>query len=450
MPLPDTPAASGTAPKAELLTAADASKKRTSVRWKLFVFLLILVTVNYVDRGSISVALPIIRDEFHLSPQSTGLLLSAFFWTYALMQVPVGWLIDRYGPRKMVTASCVGWGAATAATGLAGGFGSMFVARSAIGVTEAGIMPSGGKLNAIWMHPKERGRGATILDAGAPLGAGLGGILITALIAWTGSWRWAFFVAGVVTVFLGLLAWRYIRDHPREHPGVNDAEATYLEESHRAEDALAGDIDGQQKRQALLPYLKFRSFWAMCFGWFGFNGVFYGLLTWGPLYLSEAKGFDLNKIGWSTLVIFGSGFVGELIGGTVADRLREKGYSANLVLRSLLGFAAVLVTISLIGVTLIPNPVAAIVLLSVVLFFLRWVGLYWSVPAILGGRTNAGVLGGAMNLGGNVAGFLTPIVVGLIVGATGGYTWALLYFVASAVIMLVSVVTLDYSRRLPV
>lgn len=435
---------------AAAITSTPPAPAATKVRWKLFVLLLVLVTVNYVDRGSISVALPIIQKEFNLSPELTGLMLSAFFWTYALMQVPVGMLIDRYGPRKMITASAIGWGAATALSGLTAGFGTMFAARSLIGVTEAGIMPSGGKLNAIWMHPKERGRGATILDSGAPLGAGVGAIMITGLIGLTGSWRWAFIVAGIATVSLGFISWWYVRNNPREHPAVNDAEASYLEDSHRAEDEAAGLVKGAEAKRALLPYLKFRSFWAMCLGWFGFNGVFYGLLTWGPLYLSQAKGFNLKEIGWSALVIFGSGFVGELIGGVLADKLQARGHGANKVMRSLLGAAALIVTAGLVGVTVVPDPIVAVTLLSVVLFFLRWVGLYWAVPSILGGRTNAGVLGGAMNLGGNIAGFLTPIVVGFIVGATGGYTWALLYFVASAIIMLVSVVTLDYSERLPV
>ena len=100
--------------------------------------------------------------------------------------------------------------------------------------------------------------------------------------------------------------------------------------------------------------------------------------------------------------------------------------------------------------TIVGDPITAVVLLSAVLFFLRWVGLFWSIPALLGGRKNAGVLGGAMNLSGNVSGFVTPIAIGLIVGATGGYTWALLYFVGAAVLMLASVLVLDYSRRLPV
>jgi ACS family D-galactonate transporter-like MFS transporter len=210
-------------------TRSDTSSSRTTthapgdrptrVRWKLFVLLLVLVTLNYVDRGSISVAMPLIQDEFDLAPESIGLLLSAFFFAHALMQVPGGWLVDRLGARKMVTGSCAGWGLATAASGLSWNFASLFATRAAIGVTEAAIMPAGGKLNASWMASGERGRGATILDAGAPLGAGVGGIAITALIALTGGWRGAFIAAGLATAVFGWLAWRYIRDTPREDRG---------------------------------------------------------------------------------------------------------------------------------------------------------------------------------------------------------------------------------------
>lgn len=425
------------------------SKKPTKVRWKLFVLLLILVTLNYVDRGSISVAMPLIQEEFNLSPESIGVLLSAFFFAYALMQVPGGWLVDRLGARKMVTGSCVGWGLATAASGLAWNFASLFTARALIGVTEAAIMPAGGKLNGQWMATGERGRGATILDAGAPLGAGIGGIAIAGLIGLTGGWRGAFLAAGIATALFGFLAWWYIRDTPRQHRSINQAEVDLIEASHAEEDAKAAAAGAPGKR-GLLPYLKFKSFWAMCFGWFGFNGVFYGLLTWGPLYLSEAKGFNLAGVGWGTFVIFGAGFVGEILGGNIADAWRAKGASANKVMRTLLGFSSLVVVAGLVGVTLVSDPITAVVLLSVVLFFLRWVGLFWSIPSLLGGRGNAGVLGGAMNLAGNVNGFVTPMAIGFIVGATGGYTWALLYFVGAAIVMFASVVTLDYSRRLPV
>ncbi|WP_327672538.1 MULTISPECIES: MFS transporter [unclassified Streptomyces] len=416
-------------------------------RWKVFLLLLGIVTLNYIDRGSVSVALPLITKDLHLSKEVTGFVLSAFFWTYALMQIPGGRLIDRFGPRRMAGGATIGWGVATAATAAATGVGSLLAARLALGAVEAPVMPAGGKLSAHWLPAKERGRGAVLMDGGAPLGSALGGIAISGLIAWTGSWRISFVVAGAVTVAAGVLALRYLRDTPREHPGVNEAEATYIERAHAAEDAAA---PGEDRPAKLRDYVKYRSFWGMCLGWMGFNGVFYGLLTWGPLYLSETKGFDIKSIGWSTLVIFGAGFVGELIGGWLADHWRSRGTAANTVLRTLMGIAGAAVTAGLLGVVLVPDAMTAVALLSVVLFFLRWAGLYWALPSTLGGRANAGVVGAAMNLSGNIAGIVTPIAVGFIVGGTGSYTWALLYFVGAALLFTAASLVIDYSRRLVV
>lgn len=425
------------------------SGKASRVRWRIFLLLLLLVTINYVDRGSISVAMPLIQKDFTLTPAEIGLLSSAFFWTYALMQIPIGWVIDRFGPRKVITGSACAWGLATAGSGLAWGFGSLFALRSLIGIAEAGVYPSGGKLNATWMTQSERGRGATILDGGAPLGSAVGAIAIVGLILTTGSWRAAFIIAGIATVAVGFLAWWYIRDYPRDHKGANDAEVNHIETGHAEEERLALP-EGAEGPGRLRNFLRYRSFWAMCTGWLGFNGVFYGLLTWGPLYLFQARGFKLSELGWSTFVIFGAGFVGEIVGGLIADYWRSRGGSANLVMRVLLGISGVMVVAGLFGVIITPNALAAVALLSGVLFFLRWVGLFWSLPATLGGPARAGILGGAMNFSGNISGFVTPIAVGLIVGATGGYTWALLYFVAAALLMLASVLTINYKERLPI
>ncbi|MFB6782215.1 MULTISPECIES: MFS transporter [unclassified Streptomyces] len=440
-----TSATAGRAGTSGARPAGDGARP-TRVRWKMFVLLLGVVALNYIDRGSVSVALPLITKDLGLSKETTGFLLSAFFWTYALMQIPSGWLADRFGARRMVSGACVGWGVAQGLTAAAGGAGSLLGFRLLLGAVEAPVMPAGGKLNAQWLPAKERGRGAVLLDGGAPLGAALGGIVISMLIGWTGSWRISFLVAGVLTVAAGLYAGWYIRNTPAEHPGVNAAEAAYIERAHAEEDA-AGPAD---VRTGLLPYLKYRSFWAMCLGWMGFNGVFYGLLTWGPLYLSESKGFDIATIGWSTLAIFGAGFVGELIGGWTSDRWKAKGAGANTVMRTMMGVAGIAVVSGLLGVVLVPDAMTAVALLSVVLFFLRWAGLYWSLPSVLAGRANAGVVGGAMNLSGNIAGIITPIAVGFIVGATGSYTWALLYFVGAGVLFTVSSLVIDYSRRLAV
>src|SRR5215475_4103290 len=213
--------------------------RRTNVRWKIFFLLLFMIAINYIDRASLSVAMPLIAKEFNLDSATQGLILSSFFWTYAFMQVPGGMLADRYKPRIVIALATIFWGAFQAIAAVATNSWTLVLTRLGLGAAEAPIYPAGGKLNAIWMTRNERGRGATLLDGGAPLGAALGSVIIAGLIAWLDSWRLAFIVAGVGTILAGIWCWFYIRNHPREHPRVNEAEARYLEEAHALEDAKA-------------------------------------------------------------------------------------------------------------------------------------------------------------------------------------------------------------------
>ena len=164
-----------------------------------------------------------------------------------------------------------------------------------------------------------------------------------------------------------------------------------------------------------MHFFRYRSVWAMCFGWMFFNTVWYGLLTWMPNYLYKVHGFDIKQLGGASFVIFFAGFVGELVGGYLSDLWKARGGSSNTVYRTLFGVAAVVATVSIFLVSQVKNPLAVVVLLSSTLFFLRWCGLYWVVPSILATRERAGFLGGVMNLGGNIGGISTPIIVGLIV-----------------------------------
>ena len=214
-----------------------AAPVATRVRWNIFLLMLMLVSINYIDRASLSVAMPLIGKEFGLDPAMQGLILSSFFWTYAFMQVPGGLLADRYKPRIVIALSTVGWGFFQTVASASTNWVMLLLTRLGLGATEAPIFPAGGKLNAIWMTPNERARGATLLDGGAPLGAALGAIVIATLIAGLGSWRLAFIIAGIGTMACGPLAWWYIRNSPREHPMVSEPEARHIEEAHAAEDA---------------------------------------------------------------------------------------------------------------------------------------------------------------------------------------------------------------------
>ena len=421
---------------------------RSSTRWRIFLLILLLVSVNYVDRASLSVAMPLISKEFDIGPAMQGVIFSSFFWTYALMQVPGGWLADRYGPRVVIAGAAILWGAFQALGALATSATGLLLARVGLGFAEGPTFPAGGKLNAVWLPPRERGRGAVLIDGGAPRGTALGGLIIAALIGAFDSWRTAFVVAGLGTMLAGLFAYWYIRNSPREHPSANAAEVAYVESEHAKEDAhLQPSSSG---KGSPLDFLRFGSFWGMVSGWSGFNLVFYGLVSWAPNYLAAERQFSLAAIGGATFIIFGAGFVGEITGGFLADYWKMRGGAPNVVMRSILGVSGALTTLSVFGLSQVTSPTAAVVLLSSTLFFLRWGGLYWSIPATLTDRQRAGILGGMMNLFGNIMGILVPIVVGVIVQTTGSYFLALMFFTAAGLLYCVSSFTIDYSRKLPV
>ncbi len=424
--------------------AAVRTAAPTNVRWRIFWLLLLLSSINYIDRASLSVALPIISAEFRLPPAMEGVLLSAFFWTYALMQIPSGVLVDRFKARNIVGVATVAWGACQAVAAGCFSWVPLLLTRLGLGIAESPIMPAGAKLAGTWLTPSERGRGAALLDGGAPLGSACGAIIITALISGLGSWRLAFVVAGVGTIVVGIAAWWYIRNHPAEHAGVNAAELDHV----TAHTAAAAARNAEPRPAApFLHLLRDRSVLFMFASWACYNSVFYGLMTWMPSYLHKAHGFDLKQMGGATFVIFMCGFVGELFGGWLADKWRTAGGAANRVMRTLFSVAGLVAAVAILAVSFAKGLVSVVVLLSIALFFIRWCGMFWGVPATLGGQSRAGLLAGAMNFSGNIVGVIVPILIGLIVQFTGTYFLALMFFVAAAFGLAVCASLIDYRDR---
>ncbi|KDR35367.1 major facilitator transporter [Caballeronia grimmiae] len=420
----------------------------TNVRWKIFLLLLALVSINYIDRAALSVAMPAIAQEFDLSPERQGLILSSFFWTYLFMQVPSGMLADKLKPRALIAAATVGWGFFQALGAFSSGWVLLLLTRLGLGVTEAPIYPGGGKLNALWLTKNEKTRGAALLDGGSALGSGVGAIVVATLMAVLGSWRAAFVVAGVGTILCGIWAWWYIRNTPREHPSINEEEIAYIERAHAEEDAAEPTV---APGGSLFRFFAFRSVWGMCLSHTCTNLIFFGLMTWLPTYLFKVHGFDLKSLGGATFLIFFCGFVGEVIGGNLADKWKSAGASANRVYRTMMIIGAVAVGLSMLGVAYVRAPVMVVGLLCVALFFLRWCGgCNWATPAMLATRARTGTLNGIMNFVGNIAGIFVPIFIGYIVQTTGSYFLALMFFVAVAAFQSLCVLCIDYQRKLPV
>ena len=404
----------------------------TRVRWMVFSSLFALCTVNYIDRAVSSICMPAIEEELHLGPELVGVILSAFFWGYTVMQIPSGWVADRFGPGKTILGSGLLWGLFQVITGFLHSSTAFMAIRALLGASEAPIYPASTKLQSIWLTKNERTRGAAIVDAGSPLGTAIGGPLIVAFLSWFGGWRGALVGAGILTALIVLLCYPFVHATPESSGRINDAEREYIQNALRKE---YGEESDNQSRGSLglSRYLKSKTFWGMTLGFVCYDCFWYGLMTWGPMYLSHVFNVNILKIGMSIFIIFGVGVIGELFGGFLIDYLKTKGFDPNKVTKWTLGILGLLMAIAMYFVSNAESINEAIGFLAFAMFCERWIGCtFWSMPATISQRDDVGIVAGAMNTLGNVGGAIVPILVGVIVMATGNYYWAIILFLAFA------------------
>lgn len=404
----------------------------TRVRWMVFASLFALCTVNYIDRAVISICMPAIEEELHFGPELVGVILSAFFWGYTVMQIPSGWVADRFGPGKTILGSGLLWGLFQVLTGFLHSSTAFMAIRALLGASEAPIYPASTKLQSIWLTKNERTRGAAIVDAGSPLGTAIGGPLIVAFLSWFGGWRGALVGAGILTALIVLLCYPFVHATPESSGRINDAEREYIQDALRKE--YGEESDNQSKVSlGLSRYLKSKTFWGMTLGFVCYDCFWYGLMTWGPMYLSNVFNVNILKIGMSIFIIFGVGVIGELFGGFLIDHLKTKGFDPNKVTKWTLGILGLLMAGAMYFVSIAGSINEAIGFLAFAMFCERWIGCtFWSMPATISQRDDVGIVAGAMNTLGNVGGAIVPILVGVIVMATGNYYWAIILFLAFA------------------
>jgi len=418
-----------------------ALPRRSGVRWRIFFLLLLLVSINYVDRASLSVALPVISAEFHLSAAQQGFLLSAFFWTYCAMQIPGGVLADWLKPRIVIAGAAIVWGLFQCLGASATSTAMLAFSRLGLGAAEGPVYPCASKLNAVWMPFKERGRGAALLDGGAPLGAAFGSVIIAALMSALGSWRLAFLIAGLGTIACGAFAWWYIRDTPQAHPRVNELERSYISEGQRDEYATQTSPAVTTKQ-----IFSSASIWLMFVAWICCNTMWVGLLSWMPSYLANTQKLEISAVGGFSFIIFLSGFVGEIVGGSVLDLLIRRNVPRGVACRIVFGISAVIATTALFAVPHLHDITTIVAVLAVALFFTRWSNLYWAVPTMLVASEKVGLVGGVMNFGATAFNAITTILIGLIIRETGSYSYALTFFAMSGLLLLICSLCIRYRR----
>lgn len=390
-----------------------------NVRWGIALLCFGGLAVNYLDRSILSVALPAMSKDLHIGPETQGFILSAFFLTYALCQLPAGALLDKYGVKKIFAIGAIWWSLATIAMGLVRGVGSLVGARMLLGAGEAAGYPAPAKAVSRWFPRHERTLANSVWDNGARVGTAVALPLVTMLVSVV-HWRAAFIVCGLLG-FLWIVAWWRLYHEPGDHPKLTAQERSYIEAGGaRTDDAAAETADGDTKLR-WRDLFRHRTVWGMMLGFFCLNYVIYFFITWFPSYLVDERGFDLLKLGFFGIIPGLVAIGGSLLGGWTADRLLRKGWSTTKARKTCLVTGTLCSSVIALAVV-VPSASGALALLSLSYASLTFAtASVASLPADVAPTAGqVASLAGIQNFASNVAGFLGPIVTGFLLAASGG------------------------------
>jgi ACS family glucarate transporter-like MFS transporter len=390
------------------------------VRYRILGLLFLLSFVNYLLRHTMSVALPSIQDEFAFSNQELGYILGAFNVAYALAQVPAGVFGETYGPRRALAIAAVTWGALTAVTGFlpdllaasAGGvMVSLMVVRFLLGIANAPVFPVAAGAIANWFPSGSWAFPNAALSSGLALGqAAVGGI--AAMLITQYGWRVSFYALAPLGVLAGAWWWWYGRDDPRQHPAMTAEEARFIESGQAAPTAAAavGWWNMLRNRDVLL----------LSASYFCMNYAFFFFTNWLITYLVKERGFTLLEGGFVSAAPLIVGALFAAAGGAACDRLcRRLGPRWGCRIPGIVGL--LMGAWMMLAGAAAPNPAVAVLLLALCFGFTQFTeGAYWQGTTYAAGLHTA-TASGVLNMGGNIAGFLAP-VVGMIVDRLGWWT----------------------------
>ena len=416
-------------------TAEDRLTERISQvprrRWGIALLLGFGVLVNYFDRVNLSVSRDALQDAFGISAVMFGYLASAYNWTYALLQLPSGLLLDRFGVRRVGIVSTVIWSVASFAAALSGGIGALFAARLLLGIGEAPTFPAYSKATGYWFPKDERSGATAVFDAGAKFSSAIG-IPILGVVLLHFGWRWNFAATGLISVLFLALFYAFYRN-PSEDKLLSGSEREYIARGGaQPEDRLRAE-----KGAPLLYLLRQRSVWGLTLGFASYNYSFYLLLSWLPSYLSSTHHIDLLHSALYTSVPWLIATATNLaVGGWLVDALIQRGRNPVRVRQAIL-IGGTALGLGILGAANAHSASAALFWISISIGGLAAASpVGWSIPSLIAPRESVGTLGGILNFGNQLAGIAAPIATGYIVQATHSFFWA---FAAAGMVLIIGI-----------
>jgi MFS family permease len=407
---------------AETDTTHARPLKSVRIRWFLIALLVIGGIINYLDRNNLSIANTTIAKEFGLNALQMGLLLSAFSWPYAIANLPAGYLVDKFGPKRMFAWAAGLWSIVSMLSSLANSFGFLYAARVALGIAESPFFTSGLKVADRWFNKAERALPVSIVNTGSQIANAIAPPLLTFLML-TMSWRGMFVVIGGLGIVIALVWLRIYRDPTMKEQFIIKG-AEFEEQSKPAEKPAGwGEL------------LKQKNTWFMVLGAFGIFYTVWVYLTWLPSYLQTARGFSLSQIGWLAGLPFLCGIIGVLAGGIISGKLIKRGVRTVTARKIPIVGGALLAAAAVLPVAYVENTALAIVLLSVGYFAAQVpIGVLWTLASDIAEPNQVASLGAIQNFGGFLGAALAPIVTGYILTETGG-NYTLVFLIGGALLI---------------
>ncbi|MGF6244838.1 sugar phosphate permease [Paraburkholderia sp. GAS38] len=389
------------------------------IQWVAITFLTLAGIVNYLDRSTLSIANHSVSGELGLSASQMGLLLSAFSFSYAFAQLPMGALLDRFGARLMLGVGMFVWSVAQLFGGFVQTLQQFLVARIFLGIGEAPQFPAGAKVVSEWYSLRERGRPTGIFITSSTIGPALAPPILTGLLLAFG-WRWMFIVMGVMGIAVAV-SW-YLVYRNRREVTLAPAEVAHLteEEPHaRAERRMTG-----AEWRGLFAS---RTTWGMIFGFMGVIYMVWLYLTWLPAYLEHERHLSIAKTGWVVSIPYLFGTLGMLSSGFVADGLMARGIAPIRSRKWPICTGLIFAAVFTVPAAYTPNTTLAIVYLSLAMYFINMAsGGAWALVSVAAPRHLVASLGSIQNFGGYFGGSFAPFITGVVVEQTHSFVDAFL------------------------
>ncbi|HMI53541.1 MAG TPA: MFS transporter [Candidatus Saccharimonadales bacterium] len=400
-------------------------------RWGIAMLLGFGVLVNYFDRVNLSVSRDALHATFGISTVMFGYLLSAYNWTYAVLQLPSGLLLDRFGVRRVGIASTIVWSIASFSAAVSTGIGGLFASRFLLGIGEAPTFPGNAKAIGYWFPEKERSLATAMFDSMAKLSSAIGIPLLGLLLLYFG-WRWNFAATGVISLVYFAMFYFFYRN-PSEDRFLTDAERDYIKRGG----AQPEDRARASKGAPLGYLLRQPRVCGLALGFASYNYSFYLFLTWLPDYLSSTHHVDLlHAVLYTSIPWLFATIMDLVIGGWLVDSLIQRGWDAVRV-RQVVLIGGTALGLAILGAAHARTPFEAVFWISIALGGLSAASpVGWSIPSLIAPKESVGTLGGILNFCNQLSGISAPIVTGYIVAATHSFFWA---FLAAAAFLVVGI-----------